>query len=213
MNQEEYKSRQFFKCVHGHNGHRHPNCYDQHNDLKIKIGFFDIETSNLKADFGIILCYRILSEDGEMLRYTLSPEEIKSGVFDKNLVESFCKDARKFDRIVGYYSSKFDAPFIRTRAVHYNIDFPLYGEVKHTDAYLIVKHKLNLHSRRLGVVAPFFNIPAKDHPLNPTVWIKCLGGDKKSLDFVGVHCDEDVESLRQLWGKINKYARITNTSI
>jgi hypothetical protein len=96
----------------------------------------------------------------------------------------------------------------------YNLPFPLYNEVRHTDAYLVIKHKFGtLHSRRLGVVAPFYGISAKGHPLNPTIWLKCLSGNKKALDFVWTHNKEDVVSLKKLWKKVSKYVKLNKTSL
>lgn len=213
MSVSERKKRLDFKCKHRHNGIDHHQCYDEHNGLVERIGFYDIETSNLSADFGIVLSYCILSNDGKIYKRIITPEEIKSGVFDKNLLREFCRDVRKFDRIIGYYSLKFDAPFLRTRCVYHKLNFPLFREIKHTDAYFVVKRNLNMHSRRLGVVAPFFGIAAKGHPLNGEVWLKCLSGNKKALRFVQVHNEEDVYSLKKLWNRIEGFTQLTKTSI
>jgi uncharacterized protein YprB with RNaseH-like and TPR domain len=209
----ERKKRTAFRCAHHHNGIYHPNCYNKHYGITERIGFYDIETSNLNADFGIILSYCILSNKGKLYHRIITPEEIKSGVFDKNLLKQLCKDVRNFDRIIGYYSSRFDAPFLRTRSIYHRLQFPIYKEISHTDAYMVAKHKLLLHSRRLGVVAPFFGIKAKGHPLNGNIWLQCLSGDKKALDFVLTHNKEDVYSLRDLWHRIEKYTQLHKTSI
>jgi hypothetical protein len=44
------------KCHHGHTFLAHPGCIQE---KELLIGFLDIETSNLDADFGIILSYCI----------------------------------------------------------------------------------------------------------------------------------------------------------
>lgn len=215
LGKSQYESRKKFRCVHRHNGlsKGHPNCYDQFYGLKEKIGFYDIESSNLTASFGIVLSYCILSEDGELIKRVITPEELRSGEFDKELLKDFCIKVRQFDRIVGWYSGKFDAPFLRTRCIYHGLDFPLFKEIKHTDAYLISKYKLKMHSNRLEAVANFFNIPAKGHRLTPEVWLKCLSGNTEALDFVLTHNIEDVETLRNVFNKIKDYTRLTDTSI
>ncbi len=217
MTESEKKKREAYKCEHGHNGlpgrKNHPSCYDRAHGLDEKIGFLDIETSNLSADFGIILSYCIKEENGKITSRVLTRQEIQSDTFDKDLLKQFCEDVRKFDRVITYYGSRFDIPFLRTRCILHGLDFPIFKEIRHTDAYMIVKHKLNLHSRRLAVVAPFFSIPAKAHPLNPTVWLKCLSGDEKALDFVLTHNKEDVESLEGVWHKIEDYTQLQKASI
>jgi uncharacterized protein YprB with RNaseH-like and TPR domain len=212
LGKDEIIKRHLFKCRHGHTGLEHRNCYLSNNEEK-KTCFLDLECSGLKADFATILSYCVKEEDGAILGRALTKEEIVNGVYDRELIKECIADLMRYNRVVGYYSSKFDLPFLRTRALFHKIHFPTYGELLHTDAYLIVKHKMNLHSRRLGVVAPFLGIPAKEHPLNPTVWLRCMSGDKASLDFVLTHNKEDVISLELLWKKINQFTRICKTSI
>lgn len=212
LKKSEIVTRAHFRCKHGHNGLAHPSCYVESTGGP-KIGFLDIEASNLKANFGIILSYCIKEENGGIIKNVITPEELANGTFDKRLVKELCRDLREFDRVVTYYGSGFDLPFIRTRAIFHKEDFPVYGEIKHTDLYMIVKKKLNLHSKRLGVACDFFGIAAKEHPLKPDVWLSCLSGNKKALAFVLKHNEEDVISTEDLYHRIKDYGRITDTSI
>jgi uncharacterized protein YprB with RNaseH-like and TPR domain len=96
----------------------------------------------------------------------------------------------------------------------HKLDFPLYKEVYHTDAYQRAKILIRtLHSKRLGVVASFYGIKAKEHPLNPTVWLRCLSGDQDALDFVNLHCKEDVHSLEEVWKRLAPYQKLAKSSI
>lgn len=205
--------RSHYKCQHGHTGLAHPNCYSEETGDKEKLGFLDIEASNLNANFGFILSYCIKRENGEVIKNLITPEEIWSGDFDKRLSEDLCGHIREFDRVLTYYGARFDIPFIRTRCIYQKVEFPLYQEVKHTDVYDIAKRKLNLHSKRLGVICDFFGIAAKGHPIKPEIWNKCCAGDQKSLDYVLTHNIEDVEALENLYHRIKDFARITDTSI
>ena len=213
LKKEDILKRHFFKCVHGHTGLEHPQCYDQANNEKEKIAFFDIETSNLKSNWGFVFSYCIKELDGKIIKRILTPEEIKSGIYDKDLLGQFCKDIRQFDRIIGYYSARFDVPFLRTRCVYYGLDFPIFKEIKHNDLYDILKRKFNLHSKRLGVVAEFFKIPAKEHKMNPNIWFSAMAGNKKALDWIMTHNIEDVNTTETLWKRVNQYSNLTNSSI
>ncbi len=177
------------------------------------MGFFDLETSNLNANWGIILSYCILGEDNKLYKRLITKREIFSGRFDKGVCEQFCKDARQFDRLIGWYSERFDAPYARTRCMFHKIDFPLYKEIKHTDGWKVCRKKLRLHSNRLGTVAPFLGIEAKGHPINPDVWLSCLSGNQKALDFVMTHNKEDVESLRKVWHRLESYTKVDSASL
>ena len=180
-----------------------------------RIGFFDIEASNLKATFGYMFTYCIKELDGKLIANSVTPKEIRNYVFDKRLMEDLCDDLRKFDRVVVHYgaSYKFDLPFVRTRAVHYNLDFPLYSEVAVTDTHPILKAKFKLHSNRLETACDFFDIESKGHKLIPQVWNKALAGDPKSLKYILTHNKEDVMSLEALYKKICDYVKEGNVSI
>ena len=47
------------RCRHSHTYLEHYNCYLDENPNKGRTGYFDIETSNLAANYGIMYCYCI----------------------------------------------------------------------------------------------------------------------------------------------------------
>lgn len=206
-------------CRHGHTYAEHPNCLleEKPNMSPVfeRVGFLDIEASNLKANFGIVLSYCIKEEDGKIFERAVTPKEMRNGTFDKNLLKQCSEDLRKFDRIVVYYGAdyRFDIPDLRTRAVMYNVDFPLYKEIKVLDLYPYIKKKFNFHSNRLAVACDFFGIAAKDHPIRYEEWLNALSGKKKALDYIVQHNREDVISTELLYKKILPYINIPNTSI
>ena len=219
ISRTELRNRKKFRCVHRHDGtlpNGHPKCYDQSNGLVERIGFLDIESTNLKSSFGIVLSYCILGNNNKLYKRIITPEELKSGKFDKPLLEQFCKDVRNFDRIITWYGFFFDVPFLRSRCDLYSLDFPIFKEILHTDAYFVCKKLYaTLHSKRLGAVCQFFKIKAKGHPINPDIWLKCLSGDKEALSFVGdKHNYEDVCSLKEVWDKkLSRHVVLTKSSI
>jgi len=209
----EIKKRREFKCVHHHTGLDHPNCFDQANGLVEKVAYFDIESSNLTSDFGIVLCYALKHKDG-IISNSITPQELKEGSFDRRLMSDLCEHLRQFDRVITWYGYKFDIPFVRSRAMLHKLDFPLYKEVWHTDAYQKAKVLIRtLHSKRLGVVSNFLGIEAKEHPLNPDIWLSCLSGNQKAIDFVQTHCDEDVTSLEAVWKRLAPYQKLSKSTI
>ena len=466
LKKDEIIKRHFWKCIHGHTGIEHPKCYEEQKELNKRIGFVDIETSNLKATYGIVFAYCIKNHGGSIIKNSVTPSELKNGIYDKRLMKDFCRDARQYDKLIGYYScmapehtilmkdltykklgdvkvgdeifafesgikifggrrrykkaiinfaqpiklpmvkiklsdgtelktsfnhpflvpqehnkanwtwkfasdlkpgevltrilpeweidtsknsgylaggfdgegwisvakpglttkgisigfsqksnimlekfleickekningivsknsssevntvsfdgifkcfrilgsirpqrllnkfldnpnlclstptdnrtiiisvedigigtviglststgtyisngfashnSHFDIPFLRSRCVFHNLNFPVYKEIKHNDLYEIIKHKFNLHSKRLGTVCEFFHIPAKHHGMNSHIWFRAMQGDQRALNYILLHCIEDVSSTELLWNKVNDYARITDTSI
>lgn len=206
-------------CRHRHRYSEHPQCFLEEYKDRIstteKVGFLDIEATNLQADFGYILCYSLKELDGELKHRSVTPEELRAYVFDKKVMKQFLEDIESFDRLVGFYSKdyRFDVPFLRTRALKWGLEFPEWRDFLFTDAYDLSKPKLRLHRNRLENVAELFNIPSKQHRLNPEVWQRAQAGSKRALDYIQLHCDEDVLTLEGVYKRLNKFSRHSRTSI
>jgi uncharacterized protein YprB with RNaseH-like and TPR domain len=197
-------------CEHGHTYLAHPNCYP--GQPPERIGFLDIEASNLNADFGIILSYCIGHADG-IIANVIKPTELKSKQTDKRVVQDLLKDLEEFDRVVTYYGTKYDIPFIRSRALEHKLTFPDFGTLYHTDVYYWAKAKLCIHRKRLQTVCDFLGIKAKEHPLHGGMWTKALSGCSKSLDYILTHNMEDVTSLAEVFYTLSPFCPLRNASV
>lgn len=180
-----------------------------------KIGFLDIEASNLSADFGYVFSYALKVIDGPIMGRVLKPNEIKKFIFDKKLMEELVIDLRQFDRIVTHYGTdrKFDIPFLRTRCLKYNLDFPCNKSIYVEDTFIMARSKLRLSRNRLENICDFLGIEAKNHKLNPPIWQKAMAGHKASLEYIWLHNKEDVISLEEVWKKIFQYVHHNKISI
>lgn len=211
MDLAEIKQRKSFRCVHGHNGLDHPACFFNKNGGEVRIGFADIEASNLAATFGIAYTYCIKELDGKIIERAISLDDLYNAEYDKNLIAHFIDDCSKFTHLIWHYGTdrRFDMPFLRTRAVKWGLPFPKHKCLFVGDTYPILKNKFKLHSNRLETACDFFGIPSKGHKLNPDIWLYMITGNrklmKKAIDYILVHNREDVESLEKLWKKISKF--------
>lgn len=206
------------RCKHRKRYLEHISCFYSERpniDILEHIGILDIEASNLNANFGYMFSYCIKELDGELYYGVLSPSDIKRKIFDKKLLKNCISDMMKFDRLVVYYGSdkRFDLPFLRTRAVFNNIDFPYWGDIRIYDLYPVIKAKFKLHSNRLETACDFFGIPCKQHPIKYDIWVRAMSGDAESLQYILTHNIEDVMSTEALFKKVNEFSRLSNTSI
>ena len=209
------------KCKHGHNFLEHPKCYENEkpssSPINEKIGYLDIETTGLNANWDYIISYAILENDSGKIygRVAKRNETLNADVLDKNLMKEFVLDIRKFDKVIVYWGKdrRHDIPFLRTRALKWKENFPMYGEVKLLDAYDIVRNKLSLHRRRLENIATFLKIPSKGHRLDSEMWQKAKLGNEKALDYVWLHNKEDVITLKEVWEIVEKFTAARKTSI
>lgn len=202
-----------WRCEHSHSGLEHYNCWLKANPGEEKVGFWDLETTNLKADFGIILCYAIADGTSDKVYSRCITRNDLRTCLDEKVVKACINDLHRFDRVVGYYSTKFDGPFIRTRALALGIDFPEYGEMIHNDLYYTVRNKLNLSSNRLdNACRTIFGATEKTR-IDAVHWIKALMGNQTALDYIQDHCIKDTTELKKLYHKLENYRRKTDTSI
>jgi len=206
------------RCKHGHRYLDHYPCYiAEHPEINEKIGFLDIECSNLDANWGIILSYCIKPRGGAgILKGLITKEDIKKyphDQTDKRIVKDLIADMLKFDRLVAHYGRRFDLPYIRTRALIMGLDFPHFGSIQNDDTWVIARKKLKLNNNRLETIDRALNGESIKTHLTPKYWIAGARGDKKALAYILDHNEKDVVALEDIWLKLNKFVSKTNCSI
>ena len=192
-------------------GLRKPKRYKTGKELRL--GYLDIETSNLKASIGIMLSWAIKSRDkNEIKGAVIDKQDILDGVYDGKLVELLVEEMNNYDLLFTYYGTNFDIPFIRTRCLDHNVRFPVYREISHKELYYMVRSKLKLHNNRLATVCEFFGIQGKT-PVDPRLWREAMYGDEKALKKVYKHNVEDVKILERMHKRIEPFCPPTVTPI
>lgn len=210
------------KCIHRHTIETHPRCFDvKGNPINkpiswydgLRIGYLDIETDGLKADFSTMLSYCIKEREGKIYSGVITKEELFNGVVDRRLVQDLINEIDGFDILVTYYGTGFDIPYIRTKSMHYGIEFPGYVKevvfngntartvvqpsIYHWDLYYIVKSKLNLSRKSLDNACDYLGIVGKTD-LDKDIWRMAKYGDEESIALVLEHNMGDVIILEKL---------------
>jgi uncharacterized protein YprB with RNaseH-like and TPR domain len=227
------KKKKELRCIHRHTLKTHPNCFikglvktpfeSENQFVKLtgkpwytfpgyKIGYLDIETDGLFADFDTMLTWCIKQKDGDIIFSQIKKQELFERDLDKRLVSDLLSALKEFKIIVTYYGTGFDLPFIRSKALRYNLDFPKYGELYHWDLYYTVRHKMRLQRNSLANVCDFLGIVGKT-PIEKDVWRAAKYGDKKALDLVLEHNIADVDILEQLHNRIDFTRKVMKRSI
>jgi uncharacterized protein YprB with RNaseH-like and TPR domain len=201
------------RCRHGNTYLEHYNCYLTENpNKKEKIGFLDIEASNLDANFGITLCYCIKEfGTGKIYQRLITKKEIEKDL-DKEVLKQFLRDIQHFDKVVTYYGTGFDLPFLRTRCLMNGLDFPEYGEKFHKDIYYLIRSKFKLNRNRQETACRALLGKTEKTRIEYKFWIKALRGDRKSLDYILDHCKKDVKDLEKLYKKVIRFNKETKRS-
>jgi uncharacterized protein YprB with RNaseH-like and TPR domain len=199
------------RCKHNHLYSEHPNCFLEEKGKELRIGIIDIETSNLNATFGIILTYaiKVYGED-DILFSQIEEKHLRDGTFDKALCKQLVQDMLKFDLLIGYYNTKYDIPYIRSRCLANNIDFPIFKTIDHKDLYYMVKRLLKLHRNSLEVATSFLGIKGKNHVMGKE-WNQAVmcNGEKfeKAIAYILDHNIKDVCITEKLYRKLKDFDR------
>jgi len=186
-------------------------------ERNLRIGCADIEATNLKGDFGYMLCYCIQDYySNKVYAGRITRKAQQSMEQDKDLVQKFLKDVQRFDILYFHYGedNRFDVPFIRTRMFFNGLEkvyAKLEIETRLRDTYPIARTKLKLSSNRLGAILEALNIVTiRKTPLTRRTWLKAMNGDQKALDYVYKHCIHDVKALKAVVKKLRLVAKPKN---
>jgi len=223
------------RCKHRHNILSHPACFargefiipedwtdrDYERVMEkpwwtmpgYKIGYLDIEVSNLKANFGIMLSWAIKDKDGEIHYDVITQDEIFTGKqYDKRIVQSLVEKMSEYKILVTYYGTGFDIPYMRSKAMYWDIPFPGWRDIYHWDLYYHVKRNLQLHRRSLAVATEYLGIEGKT-PIKGKIWMDATFGYPDALEEVVFHNIEDVKITEQLHNRLTEYGNWTRRSI
>ena len=208
------------RCKHGRSYVEHFRCYEAEHPASAdtftpeRIGFIDIETSNLDADFGIILTWCIKdSHSNKIFENYITRDDIRSGTEDKRVVASLIEAMKKFTLLCGHYSTRFDIPYIRARALIHGLEFPPYGSIKHFDTYFLCRSKFKLSSRRLDNLARHLLGKSDKTRVDARYWRDGLRGDSKAIRYILDHNRKDVVMTEKLYNAIVKFKRPAAISI
>jgi uncharacterized protein YprB with RNaseH-like and TPR domain len=222
------------KCVHRHSIETHPSCfakglikYDFESDKEwekitgqpwytfpeYRVGYLDIETDNLKADFGTMLSWAIKEKEGNTTVGVITKKELFSEVeVDKRLVKDLIDVMREYRIIVTYFGTRFDLAFARAKALHYGLNFPEYGEIYHHDLFYTVKSKICISRKSLESVCDYLGISGKT-PIEREAWRRAKYGNEEALREVVEHNVGDVEILELLHNKLEPFRKWTRSSV
>lgn len=207
------------RCIHRHTIETHPNCFKKglmkrddwwHNRT---IAYLDIEASDLAANWGMMLSWCLKYRDNDEIKVgAITKKEIFDYEFDKRILDELMEELKNVDIVVTYYGTGFDIPFLRTRAIYYDLDFPAFGSIYHWDLYYKVKSKIKTHRKSLEVVTKFFGIEGKTH-LEPEMLFLAQYGDEEAMKQLIHHNEEDVIILEELHNLLWRHAKWIRKSI
>ena len=178
----------------------------------LRVCAFDIETTSLSADLGVVLC-AVLKEPGQRPAIFRIDELNADGQAhredDQQLVDQLARRLEECDVWLAFNGTAFDLPFLRSRLAHWGLK-PLAARSL-IDPYLIARRKLRLSSNSLAALATYLGLGRKC-PISPRVWVRAaLNADREALDQIVQHCKTDVVLLERLIPYLKTYCSQLNS--
>lgn len=161
--------------------------------------FLDIETTGKKADQGMITAIGLLREGKPEVRFAGSLEE------ERELLEWLRGELSARDRLVTWYGSGFDIPFLLARAAAHQVDLGVLLKVRMLDLCEWCRANLALSCHGLASVARFLGIETREEFSGedmPTLWKLAAQGDARSKEIILKHCENDLLTLRAIHDKL-----------
>ena len=135
-------------------------------------------------------------------------------IMDKKVVQSCVEALRNFDVLIGYYSSRFDIQFIRTRAICNKVPFPFFGEIQQRDVYYMIRNRFQLTRNSLDNACKTLLGESMKSPLERKVWQSAiLCNDEKAMNYIVDHCRQDVKEVKRLYELVVDYSKPLDKSI
>jgi len=170
----------------------------------VEILSWDLETSSLNADYGIILCagFKIVGKGKpEVISIADYPRYEKDCTDDKQLCKDISERLLKADCWLTHYGTFFDIPFLNTRLLYHGLP-PVPPTHAHIDTWRTSRNRLKLRNNRLVTIQEFFETDTAKDSVKGPIWIKAISGDKKALQYVINHCRKDVLALEEVYNKL-----------
>jgi DNA polymerase III alpha subunit (gram-positive type) len=160
---------------------------------------FDIETTNLTADFSVILCACIkpFGKDAIVFRADdYNKDWSTRRMDDTKLVSAVAKELSKHAVVITHYGSKFDLPYLKAKMAKCGC-MPL-PPIFSIDTWRIAKNNFKVSSRRLATLCTYFKLGSKSGVEGP-LWLEAgMNGSKKAMDDIVEHNIQDVKLLERL---------------
>lgn len=177
----------------------------------MRVGLFDLECTSLSGMIGRILCcsFKETKHGVKTPVYTFRGDDkrfrnTKDLVDDSKLVIAIRDELEKFNVIVAHNGKLFDRKFLNARLLKCG-ERPL-KPTFFIDTMWIVRSHLRISSKLMNV-QQFLGLPDEKTPISWDNWMRAGAFDKKAMDEVVHHCEQDVRVLEEAYWKLLPHMR------
>ena len=171
----------------------------------MKTVVFDLETSSLNANSGIILCACCL-EYGKSHVITFRADSYKNWDKQRSDNKPLLKDLTDylddFDILCAHNGNAFDKAWINAGCIKYGLKPVLRGK-KFVDPVWLSRRHFKLGRNSLVSLIDYLEVPEHKTPIEFRHWVQAShDGNRESMDIIVRHCVQDVKSLATVYDKL-----------
>jgi hypothetical protein len=191
------------------------------------IGYLDIETSGLTADFDFMLSWANYIRDVETEKcrmeydyieekdFDLARKKSNADLVDKGVVGTCVDSLRQCDLLIGHWfigKHRHDIPFIRSRCVINKVKgFPHHKQIRYGDTQKWGSLLYRLHNNGLDSIARMFDLSVEKTRLDGKTWKNACFGIPKDVRYVMDHNKKDVILTHGIHKGMEEYVPIPAT--
>lgn len=173
---------------------------------------FDLETTHLNADFGVLLCAVVKPAYGKPVIFRADKLNSKWKTCrsdDSIIVKELVKELCKWDIWIAHNGARFDVPWLRTRLAKHGL--PPLPNNKLLDPVQLARNKLKMSYNSLDQIATFLGCNTKTE-VEPDQWLRAaLDGDRKAMNYIVDHCVQDTLVLERVVEVMKNYSSNLNS--
>lgn len=166
----------------------------------LKLKTVDIETTDLNANIGFVLCITVRELGMKPRTYSLLSHPGKPWYNDKNLLKAAYKDLCDTGAFITWYGIGFDIPFLNARLLSHGLP-PLPLGITHLDLWKTCRNHLKLNRNGLANFVSFMGLAEKQYVPNE-VWMGARSGDKKCIKEIVTRCESDTKITEDAYYKL-----------
>lgn len=177
----------------------------------MKTCIFDLETSSLYADTGILLCAVIKEYNTDKPPTIIRADQFPTWKNNRSncrpIVSATLKALEDFDMFVAHNGQYFDKTMLTSWAVRWGMRLDLRFS-KFIDPVMLARRHMRVSRRSLGNILQFLNINEEKTSILWQHWMKAtIEGNSKSLGYIVDHCVIDVIALEKAYDKMRKLVK------
>lgn len=176
------------------------------NDANILV--YDIECTNLKSDFGVLLCvgYKWYGQKRIYVPSVVDYPNWRTDLTDsRRLLRDFTAVYEQADMAVSFNGKMFDRKWLNGKLWHYKM--PLLPPIPEVDLYQFAKTHLNASRKSLQNLARVGQFDSAKEAVGGFEWLKASTGHLPSIKHVIKHCREDIAVTEEMYDRARPYIR------